>query len=612
MFKLESSKTKIRWRYGIIAGVFLAIFAGYPQLKMLYLQGENWQGHYAYNDIDEVAYAAYLKALIDGRPRKNDPYTGRDHSAENPQPESLFSIQFAAPYLIAIPARVLGVSAPIAMIVAGALAGFFSALMCFWLIAAITEDSIFAMAGSLVVLCGGGLAAGEGAIGEILGIGFSYPYFPFLRRYIPAVPFPMFFALIGSVWFMLNSKLVRRRLIFGVIALVSFSFLVFSYFYLWTTAAAWLFCITVLWIALRRKDKLKDTQTLILFGAATLIPLALYGYLLSMRSQTMDNVQLLVFSREPDLLRVPEFISIFVLLVLAGSVVFKIIDFRARSTIFAFSLALVPIIVFNQQVVTGRSLQPIHYQVFIGNYVAVLSLIVAAGILWKRIFEDRRRVSVGLLLSVGFFAVAWGLIECHYTVRVLDRANMTRDNGVPLAKRLKELAGNSNDRYQSTVLSFSNIQSDDSPTLAPQNVLWSRHQHVFAGLTWQENKERYYRHLYYQNLDGKWLGRNLRTGDFVTSIALFGWGRHSDRLSFDAKPLMIDEILEETKNYQSFYEKFSFKDASTPKLEYLVLPTDRKMDFRNIDKWYERGEKEQHGIYTLFRLKLRRQSETAD
>src|SRR5687768_16713907 len=128
----------IRWRYGIIAGLFLAIFSLYPQFKMLYLRGDQWNGHYAYNDIDEVAYAAYLKALIDGRPRKNDPYTGRDDAAEDPQPESLFSIQFAGPYTIALPARLLGVGAPWAMTISGAVAAFLTALAIFWLLMQLT------------------------------------------------------------------------------------------------------------------------------------------------------------------------------------------------------------------------------------------------------------------------------------------------------------------------------------------------------------------------------------------------------------------------------------------------------------------------------------------
>ena len=189
---------KLRWRYGIVAGLFLAIFSLYPQFKMLYLRGSDWNGHYAYNDIDEVAYAGYLNALIDGRPRKNDPYTGRDDSPENPQPESLFSIQFIAPYTIALPARLFGIGPPWAMTISGAAAAFLTALAIFWLLGMLTGDSLFGW--RHWSFYARALFAGEGAIGEVVGGGFSYPYFPGFRRYLPAMAFPPFFLLLGLVW----------------------------------------------------------------------------------------------------------------------------------------------------------------------------------------------------------------------------------------------------------------------------------------------------------------------------------------------------------------------------------------------------------------------------
>src|SRR3954452_9594510 len=99
---------KLQWRFGVAAGIFLAIFSLYPQFKMLYLRGSEWNGQYAYNDIDEVAYASYIRAVIDGRPRNHDPYTGRHESPSDPRSESLFSIQFAGGYTLATPARILG------------------------------------------------------------------------------------------------------------------------------------------------------------------------------------------------------------------------------------------------------------------------------------------------------------------------------------------------------------------------------------------------------------------------------------------------------------------------------------------------------------------------
>ena len=46
---------KLRWRFGLVAALVLAIFALYPQMKLWYNRGAEWQGNYAYNDIDEVA-----------------------------------------------------------------------------------------------------------------------------------------------------------------------------------------------------------------------------------------------------------------------------------------------------------------------------------------------------------------------------------------------------------------------------------------------------------------------------------------------------------------------------------------------------------------------------
>ncbi len=605
MVEDKSSKIKPDWRFGVVAGIVLAIFAGYPQFKMWYLQGDEWQGHYAFNDIDEVAYASYLKALIDGRPRRNDPYTGRDDTAENPQPESLFSIQFAAPYTVAIPARIFGVPATWAMTLTGAFAGFLAAFACFWLIGMLTRNSLFAMMGSLVVLCGGTLAAGEGAIGEILGTGFSYPYFPFLRRYIPALGFPVFFALLAAVWLFVKNVELNKRIFWNIVSAFCFSYLVFTYFYIWTTAAAWLFCLVVLWLIIRPKEWLKDFKGFIALGIACLIPLIFYAVMLSNRVESMDNVQLLVNTRELDLWRFPQYICLFALIILTFGILQKLIELKSRSTLFAISFALVPFILFNQQVITGRSLQPIHYQVFIGNYVAGLAVVVSVGLVFREFINKNSTVSKVIILIISVLAIIWGFVECHYTVRVLDDANIARDQGIPLARRLTELAENSPNPYQQTIFSLTNIQADDSPTVAPQNVLWARHQHVFAGLSWQESKERYYQFLYYQNLDENRLESRLKNGDFVSMIALFGWGRHTNRLSSEAKPLTVREINIEVENYSKYYRNFSLTQAASPTLSYLVLPNDRTADFSNLDKWYERYGREEVGIYTLYKLKLK-------
>ncbi|MCV4777787.1 hypothetical protein OFM21_33925, partial [Escherichia coli] len=77
-----------------------------------------------------------------------------------------------------------------AMILTGIAAGFFATLLCFWFLRKFSGDDWFAMAGSISVFAFGALAAGEGAFPEIAYEGFSYPYFPGFRRYIPALAMP--------------------------------------------------------------------------------------------------------------------------------------------------------------------------------------------------------------------------------------------------------------------------------------------------------------------------------------------------------------------------------------------------------------------------------------
>jgi hypothetical protein len=475
----------------------------------------------------------------------------------------------------------------------------------------ITGDDIVAMAGSLVTLAGVALFAGEGALGEITGWSYAYPYFPGFRRYIPAMAFPAFFVLLGCVWKMISHeshekhKSSRTILLLSFVSIIAFAYTAFSYFYVWTTAAAWLGCVGICWLVFRPDGWLTDIKRLIIVGVGCIVALIPYGYLLSQRSHTMDDVQLLVYTRQLDLLRVPEAVGLAVLIIIAFAVLSKKLVLSDRSTIFAISLALVPFAVFNQQVITGRSLQPIHYQVFIGNYVAGAALMLTVGLLWTKTELAKSVSRNAAFASLTIVAIAWGFVECHYTVKILDDVNIARDEALPVARRLDEIAKQTGNWRNDVVMHFGIAEGDDLPTLAPQPVLWARHQHVFAGVTWQENKERYYQYLDYLGVSPKGLAANMKNGDdFVSMIALFGWGRHTDRLNSKYKPLTFREIDAEAELYARYIENFDPRINGNP-LTYVIAETDASINLEAIDRWYIRDSGGQFGKHTLFKLKLK-------
>lgn len=150
--------SSISWRLGICAALAMTLLSLIPQFHLWIVRGRDWQGTSVSFDFDEVAYASYLNALIDGRPRRNDPYTGRDDRHDRPQPESLHSIQFVAAYAAAIPARLLGLSTGTTFIIIRGVSAFAATLAIFWLLSLLIGDARIAAAGAVIILCLGGIA----------------------------------------------------------------------------------------------------------------------------------------------------------------------------------------------------------------------------------------------------------------------------------------------------------------------------------------------------------------------------------------------------------------------------------------------------------------------
>ncbi|HEX8457417.1 MAG TPA: hypothetical protein VF656_08985 [Pyrinomonadaceae bacterium] len=374
------------WRPGLLAAVAMLLLSMLPQAHLWYTRGAEWQGAYASFDGDETAYAAYLAALIAGRPRLSDPYAGVDRANHNapPQPESLFSIQFAPAYALALFARVLGLDASTIFIALSPLVAFSATLAVFWLLALLLDgDARLAACGALVILCLGALASGEASLAPLLKLRASHAYLSFLRRYVPALPFPFLFVFCALVRRALAHSSRRAFVICAVAAGAAFALLVYSYFYLWTTAAAWLVCLALVWFAFapERDDRVRAAKiflTVSALGCGALVP---YALVVARRAPAMDRVQVLQFTHAPDLFRAPELVGWLALAVLGAGAWRKRVAARGASFLFALSFAITPLFVFNQQLLTGRSLQPVHYADYVLNYLSLLALTLAVGLL---------------------------------------------------------------------------------------------------------------------------------------------------------------------------------------------------------------------------------------
>jgi hypothetical protein len=608
----QSHLGKSGFRWLALATLGVTLLAIYPQINLWLGRGKDWHGSYVLVQGDEIAYSAYINALIDGRPRRNDPFMGRDDLPGKPLPESLFSIQVVPAYAIAWPARLFRLSASTTFILLIVICAIAASLAIFWLVRSITGDDALAAAGVLITLCLGTLAAGQGEARVMLLGQNVYDFFPYLRRYQPSATFPLLFVFFVFVWRSLTPTNQKTEIRSAIGAGLTFVVLVFSYFYLWTAALAWLGCLTFVWLLARPRD----WRRLMLRLGIVLVPafsaIAAFFVLLSYRSSSMDSTQLLSRSRAPDLFYAPEVIAYIVLLALGIARWRKSIDLKDPAILFTASLALMVIAVFNQQVLTGRSLQPIHYQVFIANYVVLLAAVLSAFAIMRGAKPAGWQIPRRALAYACFIALAWGVVELAGSTRRNAAYARIRDDSMAVIARLAEIARTDGTREKARaggsypiVYSTNLMVAGNLSTGAPQGVLWAQHTPAAGVASLEQSKELYYYYLYYSGADEKELAQAMLEGRFNTLSALFGVERVITTLTPDAKPITTEDMRTEVRVYSDFIKAFSRERAAQPLVSFVVAPVEAEPNYANLDRWYERDSGERIGIYVIYRLKLR-------
>ena len=605
---------KKRFSYwGLLAGALFSLFALLPQIDLWISRGTEWNGTYAISACDEPAYAAYMQSIIDGTPRRNSPYSGRLDTPDTPQKESLFSIQVFSTYPIALFARTFGFSSSTAMILLSIVCGFASAFAVFWLFYLISENNPLSFVGTIAVLLCGWLSAGPGNPFSLFLTGietFEHTPLPFLRRTNPAISFPIVFIFFVCVWNFLQAKTNSRKLLFSVSAWLCFSATVYSYFYHWTTVLAWFVGLMFLLGMLQYDCLRKNIKYFLGLGVALVFALVPYVILVSSRASQMDSTQLLVLTHESDLWRTPELISYLSIILLALSYRNKWLDLEKSKYIFLLSLSLIAPVVFNQQILTGRSLQPYHYQLYSVNYISFFVLVIVVLMLITHHLAPRTVnnsfLFVGLLAMMVFTGdIILGTSHYHAERIWLDELK-------PVAERIRAITdankGSSlSDPPVVMSLDLSHPRFPDSnylPSLSSQPILWSVYISTFPDVSPDEDRARLNTFIYYHGVDSNQLRRMLET-NYSLSIGFFGAGRVFPQLTTGASPITETDVENIVRNYETFCQQFSCDDAKSHELSFVLIHNDGNNDLSTIDRWYERDSGERIGPYTLYQVKLR-------
>lgn len=421
----------------------------------------------------------------------------------------------------------------------------------------------------------------------------------------------LFFPL---AWLALTSLARRRRLICALGAGVCFTVCVYSYFYLWTAAAAWLTLLGLLWSIARPTGWRQGIESLVLMGALAGGALGPYALLLSHRAATMDGMHALERTHAFDLGRSWRAIEICALAIIGALVIGQLckrINWRERNVLCAVAFAVLPFVLFNQQVVTGRSLQPTHYAQYVAPYTTLIAAALIVSLLWRG-RKSNRRFSLSLVLLAACLSYFVGGREVWSSTRRFSKINVIRDEARPVALRLREIALRGYDNVpgapaNSHAVVFTpdiTFMADDLPMVAPQAVLWAPHIFVFPGVTSAENKERFFQYLYYSGVDAEEFARHYQQQGFV-QFALFGWERANPTLTVNYRPVNEEELAVVARDYAAYSTRFDRLRATQPTLAYLILVANRPFNSTQLDRWYTHDTGEHIGASVLYRLTLR-------
>ncbi|HUS11400.1 MAG TPA: hypothetical protein VMZ30_13115, partial [Pyrinomonadaceae bacterium] len=319
-----------------------------------------------------------------------------------------------------------------------------------------------------------------------------------------------------------------------------------------------------------------------LIGAFAIVP---YLWLLAHRAPVIEQAVLLESTHRPDLFRGPELYGL-AIVIITIRLAMKHLDWPEPKILFILSLAVAPILVFNHQILTGRSLQPFHYEWYIANYWILTALFLVLGLM-------RRNLPTRVLfyLAIGGLVIGIGL-GGRAAFNTLN-TTVEIDKGLALALKLKGRPG--------VVFTFPPL-THSLTTSTSNGVLWSHYLYYFSAMDTAQRKLRFYKYLYYSGVSEQDL-RTLFQHEGGVRGEIFGAERENEILAGDPPPITPQEIERANDEYRMFCSAFNRSEAASPLLSYAVVTSADNLS--NLDRWYERDVGERVGDFIIYRLRLK-------
>lgn len=380
-------------KLAVITAILIGVIIAFPQVYFQFTQKDSYKGIALGGTSDETAFLVRIQEVRDGH------YTLANSSWVDGKDLPYLFPPFSE-NITSFTGQIFGLNLVNTITLNRFIFPTFLFLLIYALLYQLTKRKSVALVASITVLLSTNLV-NPMAIWNLFIHRKTYTDFMLFSRLITPIHLSFFFGFLLLFWFFLQ----KRKWVYGVASGVILGLSFYTYPYTWTFLFAFLGCLVLIYIY--KKEWIKIKNIVLTTGIALLVSIPYFWNLW----QAMHHPLYSELSERFSIIKThsPQ-VGALVLILLS---IFLLFFPRKNKDKYFFCLGLVltPLIVLNQQIITGIIMVPDHYHWYYHTPLAILFVVIIIFELFKK--KSIQFGLIGLILFINFCNV-WMIQSSFY------------------------------------------------------------------------------------------------------------------------------------------------------------------------------------------------------
>ncbi len=398
-------------RVAILAALLTSLLVAFPQV---YFRLEHKDINQGIELLPDSPWSPRIREIQDGNGFGNIYYKeGKDDP---------YLFQPLGSATVAYMGKVFGLEINNTILLSRFVLPFFTFILLYLFVYLLFRDRALALSSAALILLGDALLSVGGVMRLLDGVSPS-SFLELARPVNSAMIFIPLFTFLGSFWKFYNT----RNRWWGILSSILLGLNFYNYFYTWTYLYAFGAVLALIFLFKKEWRQMLEVSSVFAGAIFFLVPYALNLYRASLHP-AYEEVSLrfgVVMTHTP----------LFIGFTAFGALVLFLIAFAKedkRKYLFGLALLLTPFVTLNQQILTGKVLQPGHYHWYFHKPMAIIFVLATIFYLVERFSKSYYKKILAIAIVLVSFLVG-GFIQ----VKSYYHDSPNRDGGGVLLERQK-------------------------------------------------------------------------------------------------------------------------------------------------------------------------------